>query len=201
MPSPNTQPRLIRANAIVTAVGVADPSLTLAEFHESVGILLAAATEHSSFRERTYFEDVMIWRLGGGTGRQRHFSRVSLGNARIESDHETTEVQLGVLCSNWTPTTFLLSRAEHTRLRNQLLGTHPGLVLQHAFGRAHRVVQLRSETLRLWRRWETDLKPLGIYEPWTGPSKETVRISLPPKPSVKQTVRLQLPPRKPPPET
>lgn len=198
MPAPPTRPILVRNGIVVaTAVGMPDPSLTLVEFEQGVGFLLAGGFQADSFRARYHLEQVMLWRTGDPFPVSARHRLVLLGDASDSPDTgAVTAAELGIMCAHWQPAVFFLSESERTRLLARLEDHDPERVLREAFNHAHHAEELRSRVLKLKDRWEEELRGCHILDQRVQPKEETVRISLPPKPAVaKETVRLELPPR------
>lgn len=193
-----TQPILVREGTVIaTAVGVPDPSLTLVEFEHGVGFLLAGGFQADGFRARYYLEQVMLWRTGDPLSVSECHRLVLLGGERdLPDDDVVTGADLQILSTPWPPAVFFLSESERTRLLRRLEDHDPQRVLREAFSYAHRTEELRSHVLKLKDRWEEELRGFHILDQRMQPKKETVHISLPPKPALaKDTVHLELPPR------
>ena len=201
MPKPQTQPILVREDSVVpTAVGVSDPSLTLVEFERGVGFLLSVGFQADSFGAQYFLEKVILWRTGDLLSESERHPLVRLGGESGLADTEAvTASELEIVSAHWQPAVFFLSVTEHASLLARLDEHEPERVLRNAFERAHGTDALRSRVIKLRARWAEELQGLHILEKQVQPKKETVRISLPPKPSAaKETVRLELPPRMPP---
>lgn len=200
MPESPTQPILVRDDTVVTtAVGVSDPSLTLVEFKRGVGFLLAVGFQADSFGARFFLEKVILWRTGDLLSESEHHPLVLLGDGSGLPDTEAvTANALEIMTAHWQPAVFFLSVTEHARLLVRLEEHDSERVLREAFERAHGTEALRSRVEKLKERWEEKLRGLHILERRVQPTKQTIRISLPPKPAARETVRLELPPRKPP---
>lgn len=195
-----TRPILVRdGNVVPTAVGVSEPSLTLVEFERGIGFLLARGLQVDSFRPQCFLEQVTLWRTGEMRSKSQRHRLVVLGDVGGLVDTEArTAAELEIVSANWQPVVFFLSVSEHERLLAKLEEHDPERVLREAFDHAHRAEELRSRVLKLKVRWEEQLRGFQNLKQCVQPVKQTIRLSLPPKPAARETVRLELPPRKPP---
>lgn len=199
MAEPQTQPILVRDGTVVTiAVGMSDPSLTLVEFVDGIGFFLAEGFQHDSFSRLDSLENVSLRKYSDHSWSGSEHERVVLcwDMARCE-DFERLTGALGVSTNPWVPAVFFLTEQEYRAHRESLRARRPEQVLRAVLSRAGSAKDLKAELSSLWTKHRDALERLLVPSPCkVQPRKETVRISLPPKPAAKETVRLELPPRK-----
>ncbi|MFA6543333.1 MAG: hypothetical protein WCS99_02835 [Limisphaerales bacterium] len=198
MSEPQTQPILVRDDTVVpTAVGVSDPSLTLVEFVHGIGFFLAESFQHDSFTGLASLENVSLRKYSGHSWSASEHERVMLcWDIERGEEFEQFVGELGVSTNPWMPVVFFLTTSEYFTHRESLQARRPEQVLRAALASAAKVKALKAELSALWSSQRDALERLLVPPPSkVQPRKETVRISLPPKPAVKQTVRLSLPPR------
>ncbi len=205
MPEPQTQPVLVRDGTVVpTAVGVSDPSLTLVEFTGGIGFFLAESFQLDSLTRIDALENVSVLQHADHAWNASEHERILLSWDRERvAERKLLVDELGVATSRWTPAVFFLPAEEFHAHRESLRQRQPEQVLRAAFARAAAMPALEAKLLRLWTRHREAMDrlfvplPKGRAQPSrVQPKKETVRISLPPKPAANETVRLELPPRK-----
>lgn len=191
-----THPILVRdGNVIPTAVGVSDPSLTLLEFVGGIGFFLAENFQHDDTTRLDALENVSVRQYADHAWSASEHECIVLS---WSTDHpEAKELllgELGVAPSRWTPVVFFLTAEEFFTHRKSLKQRQPEQVLRAVFARGAAMPALQARLLRLWTRQREALERLFVPSPKgrVQPKKETVRISLPPKPAAKETVQSAL---------
>ena len=194
-----TRPILVRdGNVVPTAVGVSDPSLTLVEFVDGIGFFLAESFQRDDATGTDYLETVSVRKYSGDWWVASEHERIILGwglAAGDEMERQTRELKLAP--TPWTPAVFFLSADKYRAHRSSLEERIPELVLKAVFSRAEKIESLSAELTRLRTRHREALGWLFASMPRSRvqPQKETVRLSLPPRPSAaKATIRVELPP-------
>lgn len=199
MAEPNTQPILVRdENIVATAMGVSDPSLTLVEFADGIGFFLAESFLHDNVTRRDALENVSVRQYADHAWSAAEHDRIALSWSREHPDERELLVnELGVAVTRWAPAVFFLTAEELFTHRASLRRRQPEQVLRAVFALGAAMPALQAKVLRLWTRHREELERLFVPSPKgrVQPKKETVRISLPPKPATRETVRLELPPR------
>lgn len=202
MAAPTTQPILVRdGNVVPTAVGVSDPSLTLVEFTDGVGFFLAKSFQHDGFSGLDSLENVSLRKYSGDWWNGSELERVVLcWDMERWEEFDQFVGTMGISPNPWVPAVFFLTEQEYRTHQSSLAERVPELVFKAAFDRAAKVAGLNVELTKLRARHQEAIGWLFASMPGrrVQPKKETIRISLPPKPAGKETIRLELPPRKPP---
>ncbi len=195
-----TQPILVRDGTVVpTAVGVSDPSLTLVEFTDGIGFFLAESFQRDDAGRADYLETVSLRKYAGDWWVASEHERVMLQwSPAAGHDAERQARELKIAPSPWVPVVFFLSAEEHLIHQSSLAEQVPELVFKAAFDRVAKIAGLKEELTKLRAR---HLEALGwLFASMPGkklqPKKETIRISLPPKPAAKEAIQLELPPSK-----
>ncbi|KAF0171038.1 MAG: hypothetical protein FD161_4434 [Limisphaerales bacterium] len=196
MSESTTRPILVRdGNVVPTAVGVSDPSLTLVEFVDGIGFFLSESFQHDEAAGVDFLETVSLRKYSGDWWVASEHERIFLGwgvAAGDEMERQTRELKLAP--PPWTPAVFFLSADKYRAHRSSLEERVPELVLKAAFDCAAKIESLNAELTRLRTRHREALGWLFASMPRSRvqPRKETVRISLPPKPAAKETVQSAL---------
>lgn len=203
MSEPPTQPILVRGgNIVTTMVGVSDPSLTLVEFADGVGFFLAESFQPDGLTRIDALENVSVRQYADHAWSTSELECILLSwNVEHAAERKLLVHELGVATSRWTPAVFFLTAEELQAHRESLRQRQPEQVLRAVFARAATVTMPEAKLLRLWTRHRETMERLFVPSPngRVQLKKETVRISLPPRPSAaKETVCLELPPRMPP---
>lgn len=182
-----TQPILVRDDtAVPTVVGVSDPSLTLVEFVDGIGFFSAENFQHDRATRLDALENVSVRKYAGHAwGASEHERIVLAWNTDHPDAKELLLGELGVAPARWTPAVFFLTAEEFLTHRASLKARQPEQVLRAVFARGAAVPALQAGQLRLWTRHREALERLFVPSPRgrVQPRKETVRISLPPKPA------------------
>ncbi|MEQ2008733.1 MAG: hypothetical protein ABMA26_18290 [Limisphaerales bacterium] len=178
-----------------TAVGVSDPSLTLVEFVDGIGFFLAEGFQHDSFTGLDSLENVSLRKYSDHAWSASEHERVVLCWDRERwEEFERLTGTLGVSTSPWVPAVFFLTEQEYGTHRESLRSRRPEQVLRAAFASATKVKGLKAELSGLWSSQRDALERLLVPKPGrVQPNKETVRISLPPKPGCNDSISPSLP--------
>lgn len=181
-----TQPILVRDDTVVpTAVGASDPSLTLVEFVDGIGFFLAESFQHDNVARLDALENVSVHQYADHAWIALEHERIALSWSMDHPEAKELLVsELGAAPSRWTPAVFFLTTEEFFTHRESLRQRLPEQVLRAVFIRGAAMPALQAELLRLWTRHREDLERLFVPTP-TGrvqPKKETIHITLPPKP-------------------
>lgn len=199
MSYPQTHPILVRDGTVVqTSVGVSDPSLTLVEFVDGIGFFLAESFQPDGLTRIDALENVSVRQYADHAWSASELDRIRLcWDAEHAAARKLFVHELGVATARWIPAVFFLTAEELQAHRESLSQRQPEQVLRAAFARAATMTTPEAKLLRLWTRHREAMERLFVPSPRgrVQPKKETVRISLPPKPTAKETVRLELPPR------
>ena len=191
------RPTLVRDGTVVaTAVGVSDPSLTLVEFVDGVGFFLAESFQHDSFTGLDTLETVSIQKYAAHAWTNSERDHLVLcWDAERSEETEILVSGLKVSPHPWVPMVFFLTPQEYFTHRESVQARRPEQVLRAAFARATKVSDLMPKLSILWSNQRDALERLLVPPPGQVlPKKQTVRITLPPKPAAKKTARLELPP-------
>jgi hypothetical protein len=216
-----TQPILVRDDTVVaTAVGVSDPSLTLVEFVDGIGFFLAESFQHDNAAGMDFLESVFLRKYSDDRWVASEHEQIVLGwslGGGGEVERQTRKMK--VAPAPWRPAVFFLTAEDYLRHCDSLRNRIPEQVLKAAFDCATKAGALSAELSRLRARHKKAFGRLFASMPKGGvlstelagprsrcrkdsmqedgmqPVKQTIRISLPPKPGAKETVRMELPPK------